>query len=418
MNYFTIDIFDLNPIDDISYVNDIQQNDSKLRIIYNHILQLVKSLTKRKNKGKIDLLFYGTTINNQRSFEPIIKNTKLSHLNISNNYDFEISQYMLWSFLFIIPWIINFFIGSKERKNKIRKNKIKYLLTYGKFIVARRLLKKYQPKILILANDHSNMNRCLLRNAISLGIKTLYVQHASVSNQFPKLEFDYSFLDGLISLDAYQNFSKKNSMVIISGPCRYDYMGKYLNNVSKYIGISINEFDEFEFVSNLCIKLKKAGIEHIKVRPHPSMGLWHKDWFNFHDIAFSSPAMESPGDYLSSLKIQISNVSGIHLDAVILKVPSVLYKLSKKSIPDIFGFKERNIIMNAETYEDLLSFIQKPNFTIKNTDVQFFVASYNTEIEFNVGKFISKTIDDIIESNFDNDIVAHNIPKSINFKLF
>lgn len=415
MNYINLDIIDLNPVDNITYINDIRQKEPHKKVVKDHIIQIFKSIFIRRKRECVDILFYGTSINNQRAFEQIIKNTKYSYYNIKDNDDFEISQYMLWSVFFIIPLICFYFRCSNHDRQKIKRNKIKYLLTYGKFIVSRRILKKYKPKVLIMANDHSNMNRCFLRNAISLGIKTIYIQHASVSCQFPLLEFDYSFLDGKISFDAYKNISKDKSLVFLSGPCRFDYMREIgMTHHEKYIGLSINEFDDFYIVSNICLKLLKDGYKHIKVRPHPSMGDWHKEWFEQQDIVFSSPFLETPGDYLSSLYVQVSNVSGIHLDAVMLKVPSIIFQLSEQSMPDIFSFYEKNIVSHAKSYDELLSLIQNvDNIKVKDSDARYFVASYGTSIEFNVGLFISHTIDYLIDCNFNNNDVLRHMPDGI-----
>ena len=55
-----------------------------------------------------------------------------------------------------------------------------------------------------MSNDHSPANRALLLVAKSKGIKTVYMQHASVSNLFPVLDFDYSFLDGVNAYNIYK----------------------------------------------------------------------------------------------------------------------------------------------------------------------------------------------------------------------
>lgn len=67
-----------------------------------------------------------------------------------------------------------------------------------------RVLSQVRPGFVITANDHNVPNRCMLAVAHHLGIKTVYLQHASVSNLFPALRVNYAFLDGQCALDTYR----------------------------------------------------------------------------------------------------------------------------------------------------------------------------------------------------------------------
>ena len=101
------------------------------------------------------------------------------------------------------------------------------------------ILSKTKPKLVIVSNDHSLNCRSLRLAAQILGIRTLYIQHASISNIFPPLEFDYALLDGLVSYKKYvscyeknknNNRVKKNAIkckVLLTGQKKYIY--KYQN---------------------------------------------------------------------------------------------------------------------------------------------------------------------------------------------
>lgn len=403
MKFSEIDIFSLNPVDDISYIQEIKIRSSMFRIYWNHFKQIFRAFFTKDNLCSAKICFYGVTINNQRSFSPLIPHLKSSYVNISSDECFAISKYMFISLFYIVPLIREYKRSDSTRKRKIISQKTKYLFTYGKYIIAGNLLDKIQPKILILSNDHSCMNRCLLEQARSRGIKTLYVQHASVSSQFPRLSFNYSFLDSSMQFEMYGNTSVKDSVVFLSGPCRYDYMSTFCGKHGTYIGISINEFDDFDIVKDVCISLKDRGNDKIIVRPHPSMGDWHKEWFLNNRIEFSTPAVQSPAEYLSSLKVQIANVSGIHLDAIMLHIPTILFSFSKTKLQDIFGYISLGLV--KEYYDiDTLSNAIINNDMLWPTEetVRKFISSYNTSIEFKVGEFIAHICDSIItDVNFD-----------------
>ena len=125
------------------------------------------------------------------------------------------------------------------------------------------------------------------------------------------------------------------------------------------------------------------------------------------------------GQYLSSLLLQISNVSGIHLDAVMLGCPSVLYQMSDKRIDDIFHFVDHGIIKVVNSEEELLRIADSPQITTPETDaVRLFVASYKTSVSFSVGAFIAGIIHRLLNENFDNKVFRNGLPEGINAYFF
>jgi hypothetical protein len=232
-----------------------------------------------------------------------------------------------------------------------------------------------------------------------MGIKTIYMQHASVSDKFPPLEFDYSLLDGKESFEKYKETSKKNSKVILIGSSRYDNFHKTKLNNNRYkIGISLNQFDDFDTVKNLCLNLRKSlKYCELVVRPHPNMIDWNRDWFENNNIEYSDSSLVPSNVFLKSLKIQISNVSGIHLDAAMIKVPTVLYQLSKKKIDDQYGYLAQGLIKEAITFDDLLNYIEYPKTLFpKDEIIQYYLASIGSSLEGRVGEFTANYIYSIL----------------------
>ena len=75
---------------------------------------------------------------------------------------------------------------------------------YNYLVYFHRVLGQVKPEFVITSNDHNVPNRCMLAVAHHLGIKTVYLQHASVSPIFPALRVNYAFLDGQCALDIYR----------------------------------------------------------------------------------------------------------------------------------------------------------------------------------------------------------------------
>jgi hypothetical protein len=64
-----------------------------------------------------------------------------------------------------------------------------------------------RPRFLVVSNDHNPINRALTLLALKLGVKSIYMQHASVSERFPPLRFNYAFLDGEKALSRMTHFN-------------------------------------------------------------------------------------------------------------------------------------------------------------------------------------------------------------------
>ena len=403
MKYCKIDIFDINMVHQMQFDSPPKREQTIFKIVSNKIKMLFYFSLKPKDKPrKYDLLFYGVSYNNNKVLYPVVKNLSAdNYFYLKDDKDYPMVQALYLSLPYIGSLISNYKKGTKEQRKLIKTNPLLYLLAYGKVKVAFKIINNYSPKLLVMANDHSPMNRSLLFAATKLGVKTMYLQHASVSTKFPTLKFDYTLLDGLESFEKYRCVSKPNSKVLLLGSPRFDSFYTQSiknNNKNSVIGISINQFDDFEIIKELCLKIKGNTTFDVIVRPHPNMNNWYKDWFIENGIEYSNSSEISSNEYLGELFLQISNVCGIHLDAIILGVPTVQYQLSKKNIHDQYCYLEKGLIKKAYEFDHLIQYIKNPTQLIPLKEiVQYFVASSSTYREGQVGLFASNYICAILE---------------------
>jgi hypothetical protein len=372
----------------------------------NFIFQLNSFTKKNFLSSNLDVLFFGQSKNNQLVLNKIIDNLEsVEYKTIYNENDFPLSKSIIYSLPYIFNLFFVFFNCGKLKRELIRKNPLAYLFAYGKYIVAYKLLKLYSPKLLVMANDHSPINRCLLFAAKELNIKTAYLQHASVSEKFPPLEFDISFLDGLESFQKYGMSSKKKSRVILSGSPRYDEYFSKTHSDLKSIGISVNQFDDFNEVKKLCLFLKNKMTEHnLFIRPHPNMINWHRAWFEFNNINYSDSSKIKSIDFLKQINIQIANVSAIHLDAAMLGVKSIMFKLSQKHIDDQYDYVKNSLIKMAQNYDELEKMILTNNKTDYEDKISYYQANYNSLYKNKSALFIARYIENHIKNKTNNKI--------------
>ena len=371
------------------------------------------------------LLFFGVSLNNRRSLEPIIDEVeKDTYLYLNNHVTDVHKRRAWWHSIPYLPTLINLYRNSdKENKALILKYFTRLWTTYGLYEIAGEMLDKYNVKVLVLANDHNDINRCLIFNALERGIKTVYVQHASVKKGFPRLDFAYSFLDGRESLEKYVYAGKPAGEVYLSGGVRFDFLYDKIvkrNYDVKKIGVAINMLDDFEKVKKLCLFLKQEGYNDLILRPHPRYQHLNSEWLIKNNIAISNPKEESSYDFIANIDFMISNESAIHLDASIMYCPTVLYNMSATSVLDDYNFIKNNLVKLANTDEELLMFIKNPRDILPTREVlQYYNASSNTHLEGKLGTTIARFLELLCqgkEKQFDkeqgfvkNSVIYHEI---------
>lgn len=351
------------------------------------------------------LVFFGVSLNNRRSLEPIINKVEKDSYLYLNNHVTDVHKRRAWwhSIPYIFSLIRLYRKSNKEDKSLIIKYFTRLWTTYGLYKVAGEMLDKYNVKVLVLANDHNDINRCLILNALEKGIKTVYVQHASVKKGFPRLDFTYSFLDGQESLDKYLHAGKPNGEVYLSGGVRFDFLYDKIvkrNEEVKKIGVAINMLDDFEKVKNLCLFLKEEGYDDLTLRPHPRYQHLDSEWLIKNNIAISNPKEESSFDFIANIDFMISNESAIHLDASIMHCPTVLYNMSNNQILDDYNFIKNNLVKLAENGKVLLNFIKNKNEIFLNKEVlQYYNASSYSHLEGKLGETIAMFLNMLCQNN-------------------
>ena len=351
------------------------------------------------------LVFFGVSLNNRRSLEPIINKVEKDTFLYLNNHVTDVHKRRAWwhSIPYIFSLIRLYRKSNKEDKSLIIKYFTRLWTTYGLYKVAGEMLDKYNVKVLVLANDHNDINRCLIFNALEKGIKTVYVQHASVKKGFPRLDFTYSFLDGQESLDKYLHAGKPNGEVYLSGGVRFDFLYDKIverNEEVKKIGVAINMLDDFEKVKSLCLFLKEEGYDDLTLRPHPRYQHLDSEWLIKNNIAISNPKEESSFDFIANIDFMISNESAIHLDASIMHCPTVLYNMSNNQILDDYNFIKNNLVKLAENGKILLNFIKNKNEIFLNKEVlQYYNASSYSHLEGKLGETIAMFLNMLCQNN-------------------
>ncbi len=303
------------------------------------------------------------TLNNKNSLYFLNNELNIPFLNLESSLTSTKSKYTLQSrskifYDLIFPFILILFLLLSDKRAYYLKYVDLFFKAFGRVEAYSHELRVFKPKLLVFANDHNVNQRSLLLAAKSLRIKTVYIQHASISTYFPPLLFDYSLLEGVDSLKKYTVIGKMSSSVQLVGMPKLD---NYLSLANKRIGIKtigicFNQGDDLDRINNLItFLLKKFPDIRVLLRPHPS----DKRSINSNScVLVSNSKAENSFEFLSSVDCIIAGESSILLEATLFNVLSINYNMSSVLRYDYYGFIKNGVAIYASSDRDLYDIIK------------------------------------------------------------
>lgn len=354
-----------------------------------------------------ELLFVAPTLNNKKALEPIYANFEKDSYTMLDDFEKSLpySRIYFHSMLHLFDFHREYKKVPKQDKPLVRYFFYDFILAYGTYVTIRQLLiKNSQLKVIVFANDHIMVNRCLIELAALYKIKTLYTQHASVTENFPSLSFSYSFLDGLDSFEKYKFCGSIEGKVFLSGNPRFDIINSLKKGSGKVIGIAVNALDNIDILKDLCAYLSDKLDEKIIIRPHPSMEQMSV-WDDLAQIGYviSYPTKESSFKFVEKIRLLVANESSIHLDSNLMKTPSVLYNFSTNPIMDWYSYVKNGLVPICSTKEELLKYIQRGG-NLNTEKIRYYNAAFDTPYEGKVGAVISGFIKCMLQCTEMNSI--------------
>lgn len=248
-----------------------------------------------------------------------------------------------------------------------------------------RLLEGGRVFCVIQSNDHNVTNRSLRLVAERLGIKNAYMQHASVSTLFPALQYDYAFLDGVASLEIYeqcaaqQAFRGKKGYIYLTGQKK---QFETRSDTKNYIAIAVNALDEAPQLIRFLERLKPLAVS-VSIRMHPAQRVEFigelkryaagNDWVSLHAASERSLA-----DFFAGAYFLVAANSSIHLEAIICGLVSYYREFSAVvERADYYGYLRGGLVEHFPD-EDELSIISLIKRYPPVEAVRYFSSTYGT----------------------------------------
>ena len=282
------------------------------------------------------------TVNQRRAIEPV-----LEHLTDARIVGIARAS-GLGGFPLLTPYLVALGLAqqSLRRRSAARGYQAlswryfghQHVLVPGFYVVARRWLEAERPPCVIVSNDHSMPPRTFAAAAAASGVTTVYLQHASVTTNFPPLDYDLAFLDGRDALDKYLAVGPVRGDIYLLGSPLHDALIERGHRHARTgaVGICLNVLDDEATVVALVAALTPAvGGARLRVRVHQADG---RDWSSLlAGVELESVAERPLVDFLDDVDVVLAGSTNVHLEAAVYGLPSTTFD-PVAADQDVYGF--------------------------------------------------------------------------------
>ncbi|MEZ4711347.1 MAG: hypothetical protein R3A44_29395 [Caldilineaceae bacterium] len=316
------------------------------------------------------VFLFAITKNQTDSLRPLLGQLEKSYLiKDRHNVHEDIAFPAFWAYIISVLYLPVLCYQFWRKRNALdiyaicRYRLDGYWLAYGYYLWARLWLRRKRPLAVIFSNDHTMECRAMNQAAREEGIITIYIQHASVSEEFPVLAFDYAFLDGIDALDIYERIGSSSTIVYLVGICKQDHYYHRINKnqVAQSICVCTNILDPIAQVNAMCKQLhQKFPQAVLHLRPHPAdkrLDEWQQI-AEHNTMSLSDSRRENALECLSRVDVVIAGNSSIHVDAALLNVYPIFYNFSQNSEHQTYTFLQRKLCDSAETLDELMVLLE------------------------------------------------------------
>lgn len=385
------------------------------------------SFSSNPTRPKCEYLLFAGTVNQKSSLDSTLKALRDRKVNVCafapkeiiSRIELEQRTYEIMSvslldfFKSLFLCLIRAVRLREQLKNKdsqlIRNRLDAFLNVYSSLVYFDRLLTAEKPQTVIVANDHTTTNRALIVLARNLGIKTVYMQHASVSKLFPALNVDYAFLDGQNALEIYrqcENNRPETSALLESRKVYLTGQKKKINldeNLVQMqdrasVGIALNTLDSVDGALSLVHSLNENKFS-VRLRWHPALSPRIvnrlRSCLKDYNVDFSNPKFETLGQFFSKVNCMIAGNSSIHLEAALAHVVPIYYQLKKQHTEDYYGYVKNGLAVKVETTQDLITTIKRvkaEQLIINGNAIKFYSSTFGTPWEGREGELVVETL--------------------------
>lgn len=374
-----------------------------------HAFKSIAGLWQKREPIPIGaFIFFATAKNERDSLKPVCLHMPNAYLTGSRS---KSSDSFPWVWAYAIscmyfPFVLVRFLKAKGyRKRSFTYVFDHYWLIYGLYIVSRMWLNRLKPKALILSNQLNTPHRVMLKAARDEGISTFYLQHASISEKFGPLTFDYALLEGYDALSKSARAGTTQTQIFLIGMPKHDPHFQHINTQPQIhsIGICTSGLDPIPRAEQLCARIRQEFPTLLLIlRPHdvdPRVKEW-KDLSRRYGMEFSDSKTELSFDFLKRVDAAIAGDSNILLEAALMDVFPLYYDFAQTHL-DWYGFQRNGLVEYFSNPADVCRTIKvisqnKPSVRMK---ARRYCATIGTRYDGHSSELASTLIQELVSGN-------------------
>jgi hypothetical protein len=371
---------------------------------YHALRKLFTSPNAYRAKGKI--IFFTISKNNYLSVEPLYKKLATTEVAIFGDRKFDATTPIfiptVLSALLVVVFfprlMVDYMMMDQSARKSFRQGISDVLLSYPFYYVCFLWFKWTRPRAIVIVNDHVYSTRILVYWANKFNIPSFYLQHASVTEGFPKLDMMYAFLEGEDAMTKYIKAGSDRAKISLIGIPKLDEYYHRISSTKRIntIGIASNGLEPLDRIYELILFIHENFPEQqVFYRPHLTESYdgarkSERDQFFARinelkkKVLISDPFKQNAMEYLTQIDCLIAGDSGIHLEAVWLNVTSIYFRNGGYFF-DYYGFVKRKLVHYAETFEELKIFLlaQRDDRTAVRHQAKFYCDTIHSQHDGN-----------------------------------
>lgn len=341
------------------YQNQLMWKPGIFRRILTYVLFLMRAakfsfICKRKpvKKRRINLLAW--TFNQSVAMEPVYKALLNANLIYEPDYKSNSSgiSFLLASLLglpFGFRMVALYCKSSDYQKRALKYCMHEYWLSMGYFLSSHSWLYANRPKLVVVSNDHAMYPRMAALAARQQHVPVAYIQHASVTEMWPPLSFDYALLEGLDALHKYMKTGRTDTLVFLVGSPKMDTLSRNYNKSQKIstLMMCISNNDVLDRVEELLRAIRNEFSQmNLILRPHPAdtprWEKWEAITASNHAVISDSRTM-AINESLAKADAVIAGDSSVLLEAALANVYPVYYDFNE-TCQDFYGYVKNGLV--------------------------------------------------------------------------
>lgn len=368
---------------------------------------------RKKSPDKTGVLFFVSSENQYAAVEAVARKVNNgSIVEITNPFSKNVDAYFP-----LYKAYCRAFLDIKSVIGDYRRNKNEYIkkayrsrgdllaLAPGLLQAAIIYLRSVNPRVVVVSNDLVLWTRSIILAANYLGIKTVYLQHACVSEIVPPLDVNFAFLDGWSAAKKYvKRTPERKTEIYLTGGARHDPVMNVNRSIRQQgtgtvnVGLCVNMTDDLQVVCHIANLLSNTSGLILTIRPHPREIRTRLLRSIAREVGalWSDPKAQNTVQFISGHDSIVAGDSSILFEAALGGRKAISVQ-AMGAYEDYLGLISDGVVLVAKSDLELLDILHRSfHFHVSRTVLKNYYASVDSEWEGRSGELIAKAIDELM----------------------